>query len=121
LRAPDGRLPRQARLTDKPQFDRVHREGQRVSDALFTVIARPNEVGRARLGMAVGVRTAGCAVNRNLIRRVVRERFRLTQQELPPVDVVVNAKPAAGKASRAELATSVTTLLARMSQRCARS
>lgn len=118
---PDGRLPRQARLTDKPQFDRVHREGRRVSDALFTVIAKPNDVGRARLGMAVGIRAAGCAVNRNRVKRVVRERFRLTQQELPPVDVVVNAKPGAGKASRAELAASITTLLARMSERCARS
>jgi ribonuclease P protein component len=60
-------------------------------------------------------------VNRNRVKRVVRERFRLTQQELPPVDVVVNAKPGAGKASRAELAASITTLLARMSERCARS
>ena len=92
-----------------------------MSDALFTVIAKPNEVGRARLGMAVGIRAAGCAVNRNRVKRVVRERFRLTQQELPPVDVVVNAKPGAGKASRAELAASITTLLARMSERCARS
>jgi ribonuclease P protein component len=92
-----------------------------VSDALFTVIAKPNEVGRPRLGMAVGIRAAGCAVNRNRVKRVVRERFRLTQQELPPVDVVVNARPGAGKASRAELAASITTLLARMSERCARS
>jgi ribonuclease P protein component len=118
---PDGRLPRQARLTDKPQFDRVHREGLRVSDAFFTVIARPNDLGRPRLGMAVGIRAAGCAVNRNRVRRVVRERFRLTQQDLPSVDVVVNAKPGAGSATRAELAASVTKLFARMSQRCARS
>jgi ribonuclease P protein component len=118
---PDSRLPREARLTDKPQFDRVHREGLRVSDGLFAVIAKPNELGRPRLGLAVGIRAAGCAVNRNRVKRVVRERFRQSQQELPPVDVVVNAKPGAGKASRAELAASVAALFARMSQRCARS
>ena len=121
MRAPAGRLLREARLTEKAEFDRVHREGLRVSDGLFAVIARRNELGHARLGMAVGVRAAGNAVNRNRVKRVVRERFRLTQQELPPVDLVVNARAGAGKATRAELAASIAVLFDRMSQRCARS
>jgi ribonuclease P protein component len=121
LPATAGRLLREARLSAKPQFDSVHREGQRVSDALFTVIARPNGLGHARLGLSVGIRAAGCAVNRNRVKRVVRERFRLSQQELPPVDVVVNARPGAGRATRGELAASITALFARMTQRCARS
>jgi ribonuclease P protein component len=121
LPATAGRLLRDARLTDKPQFDRVYREGQRVSDALFTVVARANDVGHARLGLSVGIRAAGCAVNRNRVKRVVRERFRLSQQELPPVDLVVNAKPGSGSATRAQLATSISALFVRMSQRCAQS
>jgi RNase P protein component len=52
---------------------------------------------------------------------VVRERFRLSQQELPPVDLVVNAKPGSGSATRAQLATSISALFVRMSQRCAQS
>ena len=67
------------------------------SDALFTVIARPNGLGRARLGLAVGVRAAGNAVNRNRVKRVVREAFRHIHQELPAVDLVVNARPAAAR------------------------
>jgi ribonuclease P protein component len=121
LAATTGRLRREARLADKPQFDRVYREGQRVSDALFTLVARPNEQGHPRLGLSVGIRAAGCAVNRNRVKRVVRERFRLSQQELPPVDFVVNAKPGAGGATRAQLAASISALFVRMSQRCARS
>jgi ribonuclease P protein component len=121
LPATTGRLRREARLSDKPQFDRVYREGQRVSDVLFTVIARPNGLGHARLGLSVGIRSAGCAVNRNRVKRVVRERFRLSQQELPPVDVVVNARQGAGNATRAQLAASITVLFARMTQRCVRS
>ena len=116
-----GRLRREARLTDKPQFDRVYREGKRVSDALFTVVASANGLGHARLGLSVGIRAAGNAVNRNRVKRVVRERFRLSQQELPPVDVVVNAKPGSGVATRAQLATSISALFVRMSQRCAQS
>jgi len=82
------------------------------------VIARPNGLGHARLGLAVGVRSAGNAVNRNRVKRVVREAFRHIHQELPAVDLVVNARPAAGKATNAEMMASVTTLWNRIRQRC---
>ncbi len=85
------------------------------------VIARPNGLEHARLGLAVGVRSAGNAVNRNRIKRLVRESFRHRQQELPAVDLVVNARPAAGKAANAEIAESVGVLWSRIAQRCARS
>jgi ribonuclease P protein component len=119
--APRGRFPREFRLTDKPEFDLVHREGLRVSDGLFTVIARPNDLGHARLGLAVGVRAAGNAVRRNRVKRLVRETFRVTQQELPSVDLVVNARPGAGQASTTALRASVLALWDRVRQRCARS
>ena len=82
------------------------------------MIARPNGLGHARLGLAVGVRSAGNAVNRNRVKRVVREAFRHIHQELPAVDLVVNARPAAGKATNAEMTASVITLWNRIRQRC---
>ena len=85
------------------------------------MIARPNGLGHARLGLAVGVRAAGNAVNRNRVKRVVREAFRHIRQELPAVDLVVNARPAAGKASNADMTASVVALWNRIRQRCAAS
>ena len=114
-------LPRARRLTDKYQFDAVHRDGYRTSDALLMVIARPNGLGHARLGLAVGVRAAGNAANRNRIKRVVRESFRLRRSDLPSVDLVVNARPAAGQASNAQIRASAVALWARICERCARS
>jgi ribonuclease P protein component len=85
------------------------------------VIARPNDIGHPRLGLAVGVKSAGNAVNRNRIKRVVREAYRRAKQELPSLDIVVNARAAAGKATNAQITASVMTLWARIVERCARS
>ena len=115
------RFPRASRLTDKPQFDVVHRQGQRASDALFLVITRVNEAGRARLGLAVGVKAAGNAVARNRLKRLVRESFRHRQQDLPAVDVVVNARAAASKSANGEIRASLSQHWDRIVRRCARS
>jgi ribonuclease P protein component len=80
-----------------------------------------NGLGHPRLGLAVGVRAAGGAVNRNRVKRRIREYFREHQHLLPMVDLVVNARPAAGKATHAETAASLADHFRRVSERCARS
>jgi ribonuclease P protein component len=108
-------------LLAKSQFDAVHRSGQRSSDNLFLVSAKLNGLGHPRLGLAVGVRAAGGAVSRNRIKRRVREYFRQNQHLLPTVDMVVNARPAAARATHAETAESLALHWRRVRERCARS
>lgn len=111
----------QQRLRRKSDFDSVHAQGTRIADGYFAVIARANDLVRPRLGLAVSVKTAGGAVERNRIRRVIRESFRLHQRELPALDIIVNARNSARGAASGDLRASLETLWKKVRERCAAS
>ena len=65
---------RERRLTSAKQYSRVMRPGAiRAGHARFTVIARPNDGPHARLGLAIAKKHVRRAVDRNRIKRLVRE------------------------------------------------
>lgn len=107
------------RLRQKADFDRVYRTGSRAGDALFAVNALRNEFGHARLGMSVSIKTCGKAVNRNRVRRLVREFFRLRRPELPAVDFVITSRAGAREASAADLQASLERLMKVAARRAA--
>jgi ribonuclease P protein component len=114
-------LPARLRLRRKSDFDATYARGRRMGDGFFSVTATLNQAGAARLGTAVAVRAAGNAVARNRIRRIIKESFRLHQRDIPAVDMVVSARPAAARASGAELRQSLAALWKRVGEQCATS
>ncbi|WP_435104333.1 ribonuclease P protein component [Arhodomonas sp. AD133] len=116
-----ARFPRAARLTDSRAFGQVFRGAERLADKHFTVLFRrrsDHPEADARLGMAVSRRVAPRAVDRNRIKRMVREAFRHRRHELPAVDVVVIARGAARGAAGPRLQKSMVRLLERMQRQC---
>ena len=67
--------------------------------------------------MAVGIRAAGNSVNRNRLRRVIRESFRMHRQEMPAVDVLVTARSAAAAAPNREIFASLAGLWLKIRRR----
>jgi ribonuclease P protein component len=112
-------LPAQRRLRRKSDFEAAYARGRRFGNGFFAVTARPNDIGGPRLGLAVSVRTAGSSVERNRIRRAIRESFRLHQHELPAVDLVVSARGRARDAAGTELQASLVTLWKKVTEQCA--
>ncbi|EIL96954.1 ribonuclease P protein component [Rhodanobacter thiooxydans] len=53
---------------------------------------RDNDLGHARLGLAISKRVSRRAVERNRIKRLLRESFRRVRHQLPAVDMMVMAR-----------------------------
>lgn len=84
----------------KPLFDQPE---LRVGGAVFLLLVRQQDRPTPRLGLVVGKRRARRAVDRNLIRRVARESFRLRQAELAGLDILVLVKATPPEFDRAAL------------------
>ncbi len=89
-------LPREARIRKRAQYLRMSRTARRLRGRLFLYQWMPNGLPHWRLGVTVTRRVARRAVDRNRLKRLVREAFRtIRPQEGPGVDLVVIALPAA--------------------------
>ncbi|MDX1595000.1 MAG: ribonuclease P protein component [Gammaproteobacteria bacterium] len=85
-------FPKRARLLTRRDFDRVFARAKRSSDEGLVLLARPNGCDGARLGLAIARKHVRHAVERNRIKRLVRESFRHHRSQLGPLDVVVLAR-----------------------------
>ena len=85
-------LPREARLRSAGDFAALRHTSGRLGGRCFSVRYRVNELGHPRMGLAISKRVSKRAVDRNRIKRLVRESFRRARLDLPPVDLMVMAR-----------------------------
>jgi len=90
---------RACRLTRHAEFNRVLRHRTvRLSIDPFVAFAAPGSTAGPRLGMIVGRRQLARAVDRNRVKRRVRESFRKARPRLPRFDIVVQlVRPVSGQ------------------------
>jgi ribonuclease P protein component len=99
-----GSRRKRRRLSRSGDFDRVYREGRSYPGRHLVVYSFPraNSEEGPRLGISVG-RKVGGAVERNRVKRMLREAFWACSEDLPEGhDFVIVARPAAGELAERE-------------------
>ena len=85
-------FPASARLLKHSDFERVYKQGRRHFSPHMTVFYLAQTKGSVRIGFTVG-RALGGAVERNRIKRRLREAVRLWRSAVKqPLDIVINPK-----------------------------
>lgn len=86
----DQRFPRSCRLLDSKAFENVFNKPDfRVSNRYFLILGCWSDFEEPRLGVIVAKKNVAKAVQRNRIKRLIRESFRLSKNRLHTADLVV--------------------------------
>ena len=108
--------PKRGRLSRSAEFERVYRQGRSHGNRHFVLHTFRRDDPSApttdpRLGLSVS-RKVGGAVERNKVKRLLREAFADVREQLPPGhDVVVVARPEARELAEREGLAGVRTAL----------
>lgn len=92
----DFTFPKEVRLLTASDYSKVFQDVQlRVSSKNFLILARSHILDHPRLGIIIAKKNVKLAVERNRLKRQLRETFRKQRQLLPNLDIVLLAKKGA--------------------------
>lgn len=108
---------RDKRLLSPQQFKAVFDSPSgKVPGKHILLLARQNGLDHPRLGLVIGKKSVKLAVERNRLKRQIRESFRHHQDELGSWDVVLVARKGLGDLPNPEIAHHVAKLWKRLSR-----
>jgi len=85
----NNHFSRKLRLLSPTDYKFVFDKPVRSSDKILTILVRKNDRIQARLGLAIAKKSVRTAVQRNRIKRIIREYFRSHKEKITCADYVV--------------------------------
>ena len=92
----------------------MYREGRRISSGQIQIIFAPGSGATPRIGLAIAKRILPRAVDRNRVKRLVRESFRHQAAELPLLDVVISLRGRKQRGAPQQLSATLNSLWPRL-------
>lgn len=96
---------KQLRLNQAAEFRQLFRAGKKLNTHYFAIYHYPNQLTHPRVGLVVAKKAVRSAVKRNQIKRITRESFRLQQEKLVGLDVMIVAYRGIADINKAALRT----------------
>jgi ribonuclease P protein component len=112
-------FPKTNRVVDKKDFARIFSEAERIPANHLILLYCGNTLPHCRLGLAISKKHLATAVERNRIKRQIREFFRHHQAEYEGLDIMFISRPATGGADNPMLRRGLEGLWKKLGERCA--
>jgi ribonuclease P protein component len=97
-------FPRVARLLTAEDYRQVFDTATyKVQNQEFLILATPTPIEESRVGLVIAKKNIKLAVQRNRIKRIIRESFRHSRTQLNDLDLVVMARRGASDMDNAKL------------------
>lgn len=100
----ENSFPKSIRLLNAKDYSDVFSSVDlKLSTQYFLCLAKQNSLPYPRLGIIVAKKNVRLAVNRNKIKRLLRESFRINKHQIPSCDIVMLAKHSSNNAEAEKL------------------
>lgn len=115
-RMPDATFPKLMHLRSPAEFERVYALKCKAADGVLLLFLARNALSTTRIGLSVSKKHGG-AVERNRLKRWLREAFRLEREHFPSGVDLIAVPLAADRASLSAYRQSLCGLVKRLSRR----
>ena len=109
---------RELRLLTPSHFENVFKDAIPSVSPKMTILGRHNQLDHPRLGVTVSKKNVRKAHDRNRMKRLIRESFRLNQHHLPDIDIVVVVKKGLDKETNEQIFALLEKLWKKLTKRC---
>ena len=103
----DQHFPKQKRLLKPAEYQHVYKNGKWVSNRELSANFKEQRLTFCRLGITVSRKVSKRAVDRNRIKRQIREWFRSKDLKNHSIDIILTAKPSLNNKANHQIQESI--------------